>query len=138
MRQRLVVDASAILGLCFDDEDSAYSQKVLDVLEAGASAVVPGIWPLEIANGLLAAERKHRLDHAALLRFRALLEGIAVVVDQRSLSETMSVTLPLARSHRLTAYDAAYLELALREQCPIASLDRQLREACAVAGVTML
>jgi predicted nucleic acid-binding protein len=135
---RLVVDASAILSLCFDDEDRAYGQKVLDTIEAGASVIVPAIWPLEIANGVLAAERKNRLDHDALLRFQVILGKFRASLDQRSLAETMTVTLLLARQHRLTAYDAAYLELAVREQCPLASLDGQLIEACAVAGVPLL
>jgi predicted nucleic acid-binding protein len=135
---RLVVDASAILGLCFDDEDRAYGERILDVIEAGASVIVPAIWPLEITNGLLAAERKNRLDHDALLRFRVVLGKFSTALDTRSLSETMNITLPLARKHRLTAYDAAYLELALREQCPLASLDRQLVQACAGERVTVL
>jgi predicted nucleic acid-binding protein len=110
----------------------------LDVIEAGASVIVPAIWPLEITNGLLAAERKNRLDHDALLRFRVVLGKFSTALDTRSLSETMNITLPLARKHRLTAYDAAYLELALREQCPLASLDRQLVQACAGERVTVL
>jgi predicted nucleic acid-binding protein len=132
------VDVSAILSLCFDDEDSVYGRRVLETVAAGASVVVPAIWPIELANGLLSAERKKRLDHVGLVSFRALLGGLAISVDEPSLARTLGVILPLARKHRLTAYDAAYMELALREQCPIASLDRELVAACLATGMTVV
>lgn len=132
------MDASAILTLCFEDEDNAYGQRVLDAAEAGAAIVVPSVWPLEVGNGLLVAERRGRLDGNGLARFLALLGDLGVSVDQGSLPYTMETTLPLARKHRLTVYDAAYLELALREQCPLATLDRRLIEACAAASAGVL
>jgi predicted nucleic acid-binding protein len=134
----LVVDSSAILSLCFEDEDNTYGQRVLDRVEAGASILVPAVWPLEIGNGLVMAERRGRLKPDALARFLLLLKDLVIALDQRSLADTVQTTLPLARQHGLTVYDAAYLELAIRESAPLATLDQKLADACRAAGGTVM
>ena len=138
MSSSLVVDASAILTLCFEDEDNACGQRVLDAAEAGASIIVPSLWPLEVGNGLIVAERRGRLKPDAIPRFLSLLKDLAITLDQRDFTYTMETTVPLARQHGLTVYDTAYLELALREVIPLATADKRLANACRAAGGTLV
>ena len=138
MSVALVVDASAILSLCFEDEDNACGQRVLDAAEAGAGIIVPSLWPVEVGNGLLMAERRGRLKPDALLRFLSLLKDLVIALDQQSLAHTMETVIPLARQHKLTVYDATYLELALREDIPLATIDKRLAEACKAAGGVLI
>lgn len=110
---------------------------MLDAAEAGASILVPSHWPLEVGNGLVMAERRGRLKTDELPRFLSLLKDLAITVDQRSLAYTMETIVPLARQHKLTVYDTAYLELALREGLPLATVDKRLADAYTTAGGTL-
>ena len=134
----IVVDASAILALWFEDEDNACGQKVPEAAETGTGILVPSHWPVEIGNGLVMAERRGRLKTDEIRRFLSLLKDLAITVDQGSFAYTMETIVPLARQHKLTVYDAAYLELGLREGIPRATLDRRLAEAYGAAGGTLL
>jgi predicted nucleic acid-binding protein len=100
-----------------------------------ALAWVPALWALEIANGLMVGERRKRLQQADISRFLALLQGLTIVQDERSVTEMMTAVVPLAREHKLSAYDAAYLDVAIREDAPPATLDSGLRKAAKAAGV---
>ena len=130
----VVVDASVTLAWCFPDEISDYADRVLVALE-GNTVLVPAIWCLEIANAVLTGERKKRLRQPEIRRFTSLLEGLPVVQDTQPLGEYVSNVLPLAREYRLSAYDASYLELAIRHAAPFATLDVQLQKAAKHAGV---
>jgi predicted nucleic acid-binding protein len=130
----VVVDASVALAWGFPDEGSAYADGVLEGLEQ-RPVLVPALWALEIANGLVVGERRKRLQQAEISRFVALLEGLTIIQDERSVNETMTGVVPLAREHKLSAYDAAYLDLAIREGVPLATLDNGLRKAAKAAGV---
>lgn len=132
-----VLDASITLAWAFDDERDA---RVLDTLERlrGGEAAVASLWPLEVTNGLLAAERRGRIDVAAGSRFIHLVRSLPIVVDPVARVRVFEATLALARRHRLTAYDAAYLELAVRLGVSIATLDGDLRAAAEAEGVAVL
>jgi predicted nucleic acid-binding protein len=130
----VVIDASVALAWCFPDEASEYAEGVLVALK-GRAIVVPAVWGLEIANAMLAGERRKRLKQPEILRFVALLEGLSIVQDGQRVSESVSNVLPLARDHGLPAYDAAYLELSIRHGVPLATLDAKLRKAAQRAGV---
>jgi predicted nucleic acid-binding protein len=130
----VVVDASVALAWCFPDEASEYADRVLVALK-GQTLVVPAVWGLEIANALLAGERGRRLKQPEILRFVTLLEGLSILQDGQSLRESVSNVLPLARDYGLSAYDAAYLELAIRHSAPLATLDRNLQKAAKRAGL---
>jgi predicted nucleic acid-binding protein len=130
----VVVDASVALAWCFPDEASEYADGVLIGLK-GQAIVVPAVWGLEIANAMLAGERRRRLKQPEILRFVALLEGLSIVQDGQAVSESVSNVLPLARDYGLSAYDAAYLELSIRHGVPLATLDANLRKAAQRAGV---
>jgi len=130
----VVVDASVALAWCFPDEASDYADAVLVALE-GRTILVPTIWGLEIANAVLAGERGKRLRQPEIRRFTTLLEGLSLVQDVQPVCDHVSNVLPLAREYGLSAYDAAYLELAIRHGAPIATLDGKLRKAAQKAGI---
>ena len=113
---------------CFADEESPYAEAVLDSLEI-AEAVAPSIWPLEVGNVLLVAERKKRLNQAASIRFLSLIKDLPILVEQDSLPRMLSEIIQLAREHKLSTYDASYLDLAMRLDLPLATLDESLKRA---------
>jgi predicted nucleic acid-binding protein len=127
------VDASVALAWGFPDEGNEYADVVLMGLERG-TMLVPALFALEVANALVIGERRKRLRAADIRRFFALLEGISIVQDVQPLGGLMSSAVALAREHGLSAYDAAYLELAIREGTPLATLDGNLRTAVLKAG----
>jgi predicted nucleic acid-binding protein len=137
MTERFVVDNSVVMAWCFEDENRAYADKILDRLTA-ATAVVPAIWPLEVVNVLLAAERRQRLRQADSLRFVAMLLQLPISVDYDRPQNAMSGLLALGRETALSSYDAAYLDLAIRRGCPLATLDRRLIDAARATGVAVL
>jgi len=132
-----VVNASLALAWQFEDETSEYADRVLDLLREDR-AVVPSVWPLEVANGLLTAERRGRLSPARLARAVDLLQELPIFVFEGGAHVALGPVLELARVHGLSAYDAAYLEMAMREGLPLATLDDALRTASSRAGVTLV
>ncbi len=134
---RFVLDCSAAMAWCFEDESDGYADAVLDGLVKG-TAVVPSHWPLEVANVLLVAERRGRLKEADSTRFLELLGALPIEVDSETHARAIGAILSLGREHGLSSYDAAYLELAMRESVPLASLDQPLRLAAEGSGVSLL
>jgi predicted nucleic acid-binding protein len=132
----VVVDASVALAWCFPDEGGAYADSVLEGLEERV-VVTPALWAVEIANGLLVGESRRRLRQAQIRRFVTLLEGLSVVQHGQGVGSMLNSLLPLAREHKLSAYDAAYLDLAIREGLPLATLDKGLKRAAVKAGVSI-
>jgi len=128
MDDRFVVDNSIVMTWCFKDEVSPYADAVLDSLSL-AVAVVPAIWPLEVINVLLVAERRKRLHESDSVRFISLLSQLPIVVDRSWPERSMKDLLTLGRENNLSSYDAAYLELAMRQGLPMATLDQRLLEA---------
>jgi predicted nucleic acid-binding protein len=133
----LVLDASVALSWCFRNEATAATDRVLDRL-ADETASVPAIWHLEIANVLALSERRGRITPARSSEFLSLLETLAIEVDEETPSRALGRVLDLARAEQLTAYDAAYLELAMRLGIPLASKDTDLCDAAERLGVTVL
>ena len=134
---RFVLDCSVAMAWCFEDESDGYADAVLDRLDNG-TAVVPSHWPLEVANVLLDAERRGRLKEADSTRFLELLGALPIEVDSETPARAFGAILSLGREHGLSSYDAAYLELAMRESVPVASLDQPLRLAAEGSGVSLL
>lgn len=133
-----VLDASVALAWCFDDEASPIAQGAADRVAASDSPVVPITWFYEVTNAVLATERRHRLTPDAAMRALQLLEAIPFTLDDPSLSRIWSAVLEAARRYGLSTYDASYLELAIREQLPLATLDRALERAAREAGVELV
>ena len=133
----IVIDASVALAWCFKDERTEATARLLERVRTDAAAV-PILWRLEIANVLALAERRGRITSAESAELIALLETLEIVVDEETWSRAFTRILDLAREERLTAYDAAYLELAMRLGVPLASKDRDLCDAAERVGVTVL
>jgi predicted nucleic acid-binding protein len=125
------------LSWAFEDEATPFTLAVLKSLESTQS-VVPALWPFEVASVLAIAERRGRMNAAAQALFIERLRRLPIAVEHRPATWLAQQMLPLARSYKLTAYDAAYLELALRERLPLATLDEGLRQAASAAGVTLV
>jgi predicted nucleic acid-binding protein len=135
-QEDFVLDCSVTMAWCFDDEATPYTDGVRDSL-ADKRAVVPSIWPLEAANATIMGERRKRLDEARSQRFFVLLAALPIAVDDETSSRAFSDIVHLARTHQLSAYDAAYLELAIRRGLPLACNDGKLKNAALAAGVAL-
>jgi predicted nucleic acid-binding protein len=133
----IVIDASVALAWGFPDEASDYADAVLLALEDEA-VLVPAIWALEITNALLVGERRKRIRAPDVRRFVELLEGLNIVEEALPFADTVSNVLPLVREYNLSAYDAAYLDVAVRHAAPLATLDAALQEAAHAGGIQIL
>jgi predicted nucleic acid-binding protein len=131
-----VLDGSVTLAWAFDDETSPYTEAVADSLDK-IPAIVPQLWPLEVANGLLVGARHKRTTEAKVAAFLTLLAKLPIAVDDQTALRAWQETLHLAQAQNLSAYDAAYLELAMRHDMPMATIDEQLKRAAAVVGVPL-
>ena len=132
-----VLDNSVTMRWFFGDgkpQQLAYAGKVLDAMK-NASAGVPATWGLEVADVIARAEAKGLVTEARSGVFLEMLEGVAIEVDMATFSHALSHTLQLARRYKLSAYDASYLELALRLGISLATLDEDLQKAAKKAGV---
>jgi predicted nucleic acid-binding protein len=137
MSESFVVDNSVVMSWCFKDETNQYADAVLDCLSE-ATAFVPSIWPLEVVNVLLVAERKKRLSEADSVRFITLLSQLPIIVEHERPKRIMKDLLAFARSNNLSSYDASYLDLSMRKGISIATLDTRLIEAAKKTDVPIL
>lgn len=129
-----VLDCSVTMAWCLEDEKDAYADATLEALAKG-SALAPQLWVLEVLNVLVTAERRRRLSAADAGRFLQLLGGLPIGIEPGSGITASDSVWQLARQNQLSAYDAAYLDLAVREGLPVATRDEKLRQACKVQGV---
>ena len=132
-----VLDNSVTMRWFFGDgepRELAYAGKVLDAMKK-TSAIVPVTWGLEVANVIAKAEAKGLATEARGGAFLEMLEGMDIEVDMATFHHALTNTLQLARRYNLSAYDASYLELALRLGLPLATLDEDLQKATKKAGV---
>ena len=138
MSAPFVLDGSVTMAWFFADEATPAVDALLDRLSGGGRALVPRHWFLEVGNTLLMGERRKRCSEAEAANFLGILRALAIDVDPEAESQAASAAYGLARSHRLTLHDAAYLELAMRASLPLASLDTELRASAKKAGVKCL
>ena len=133
----LVIDNSVALAWCFEDE---HTQAVLELLDrvAETGAFAPSLWPLEALNGLFMAERRRRVDAPRAQRLAGFLSALPITLDTETPYQAWTTTARLAQPHRLSMYDAAYLELAQRRKLPLATLDGDLIKAAKALGTTVL
>jgi predicted nucleic acid-binding protein len=122
---------------CFEDEATALSEAVLERL-ARETALVPAIWPFEVANVLVMAERRRRLTEAKSAGFLGLLAQLPIMIVESNLLHLASASLAVARLRGVSAYDAAYIDLAMREAVPLATCDKTLARAANAAGVALV
>ena len=132
----LVLDASTALGWMIDAPAPLVSLRALHLLQSGTIGVVPDLWYYEVSNALIMAERRGRATAQLVSAHLNDIERLAAFLDVSP--TTPSVLVAAARQSGLTAYDAAYFELALRRNLPLATLDDKLRAAAQRAGIELL
>ena len=132
-----VVDSSIALTWCFEDEATEAADALLFRLtHDGAHA--PSLWPLEVLNVLVIAQRRGRITPKERQDRIALLHALPVMLDTETAEQAWTISNLLAERHHLTLYDAAYLELAQRLNLPLATLDADLQTAASALGVQVL
>lgn len=129
-----VLDCSVAMSWVFPDEGTEDTDGLRESLVDGR-AFVPALWPVEVANVLLVATRRRRIERAEWPRITRNLGALPIVIDPVATSRIWDEVLDVAQTHQLSAYDATYLELAIRMQLPLATLDRELAAAGRAAGV---
>ena len=132
----LVIDASLTLTWYFEDEATAATEELLDIV-ARTGAVVPSLWRLEMASGFQSGIRRRRIDAAYRDASLADLRRMAITVDPDTDAHVWTTALWLSDRYGLTIYDACYLELAQRRTLPLATLDQELRVAGQALGLTL-
>lgn len=123
---------------CFEDETINKDSKSLLQLLKKTTAIVPAIWNLEVTNVLVSAERRSRITQEQTAQFIDLVSTLPIESDVGLNTVLNKEVLKLSRKYNLSAYDAAYLELALRYKIPLATFDRNLRSCATAAGVKLL
>jgi predicted nucleic acid-binding protein len=129
----LVIDASIVAAWAFA-EDHGNAELTLARIRT-EEALVPGLWWYELRNVLVIGERRGRLTEQETGRFLRDISGLRISLDR---TPDEPAVMALARRHQLTVYDAAYLELALREAVPLATLDQALAAAAQAEGVSLV
>src|SRR5579864_379002 len=137
MRQ-FVVDASVVLTWCFPDENSAFADRVALMFLQGDSAIAPAFWAHEVLNALLVGEKRKRISRQLVESFLGDLEAMPIEMHPLQTGPVFGRVQELSRRHGLTAYDAAYLQLAEVTHLPLATLDEKLIEACKRADVELV
>jgi predicted nucleic acid-binding protein len=134
IEMRFVLDASIVITWAMRDEAQPQADRALTCLQVG-SAIVPGIWWYEIRNTLIVNERRGRIDAADSVQFLRDLNAFKIDIQ---FPQDETELIDLARKHKLSIYDAAYLALAMREGVPLATLDKNLESAARIEGVGLL
>lgn len=127
-----------MLGVVLEDEHTSLTDVTLEALRKPKRLPIPAHWWIELANGLLMAERRKRITPAGLAEALAFVRSFPLEVDTETDARVFGDTLMLARKHNLTIYDAAYLELAVRLGSTLATVDKALARAAKVVGVELL
>ena len=133
-RNEFVLDCSVTMAWFFKDEANPYANAVRRAL-VRTKAIVPALWRLEVANILVLGERRRRSTEAEASKWLRYLQMLPIRVDDETVVRAWSDTLHIARSYDVSAYDAAYLELAIRLDLPLASLDNDLKSTAVSAGI---
>jgi predicted nucleic acid-binding protein len=134
----IVVDASITLSWCFPDEQTPLSLKVLGRLKTGESALVPAFWSVEVLNSLLIAEKRGRISAEQTRGFLDALGALSPILDSVSVEQVFGPVRSLCRNHLLTPYDALYVDLARRRNCPLATLDQAQKNAAYALNIECL
>jgi len=131
-----VLDTSVAMAWCFEDETNPYADAVLDSLIDNA-ALAPSIWPLEVGNVLLVAERRNRISQPDSMRFLELLSSLPIKIESFSEQRMFEAILNLARKQKISSYNASYLDLAIQTGLKLATLDQSLCKAAGRCGVAL-
>jgi predicted nucleic acid-binding protein len=135
---RFVIDASVVLTWCFPDENTPLAQHVAGLFQRGDTAIAPPFWPHEVLNALLVGEKRKRISKALVRSFLDELATLPIVLEQFPTAVVFDRIQGLSRDHSLTAYDAAYLDLAVESGLALATLDQDLARACKKGRVRLV
>ena len=136
---KLILDASMALSWLFERskaEEKHCSELALSTL-GDVEAFVPSLWHTEIANALLLGERRKVVSEAQVINYLGRLDELPIMTDSALVASHRDIVMALAREYSLTAYDATYLDLALRENAVLATFDAKLAAAMQKAGGTV-
>ena len=133
----VVIDSAATLAMALPDEGGEMATAVDAAMRQGTPFFAPAHWSIEVANGVLMAERRKRITQADARAALNFLRHLPIQIDGELARHAFAESSALARQYGLTAYDAAYLELAMRRRASLATLDAALRKAAAAAGVAV-
>ncbi len=128
MGDKFVIDNSVVMAWCFKDESSKYADIILESFKE-YNAMVPAIWPLEVGNVILAAERRKRLKEADSVRFLTLISQLPITVQQETPDRMLKEIFAIARECYISSYDASYLDLAMRNGVSLATQNSGLKKA---------
>jgi predicted nucleic acid-binding protein len=135
---QFVLDASIVLTWCFPDEEAQKAEKISEKIALGAKPTVPAFWRHEVLNALLVGEKRKRLTNELIQTFIEDLERLRADIDTPTAETVFQATQGLCRKHGLTAYDAAYLELAMRHRIALATADGALQRAARYEGIEIV
>lgn len=138
MKDGFVADSSVGIAWAVLSQSSAATDGLLEQIAAGTPFVVPVLWTFELANALIVMLRRKRIDNNDHLRARRALSALTPVLDDEGPRLALDRIATLAEQHRLSVYDATYLELAIRRGLPLASRDADLNRAAKNYGVATL
>lgn len=138
MSKPFVADASVAAVWAVETQSTAACDQLLVEIESGRDFIVPALWPLEIANILLALQRRNRITPAHRKSALRDLQALRPEIDYEGMAECFGRVSELAEKHGLSVYDAAYLGLALRRAAPLATRDGALRKAAMDCGVEVV
>jgi predicted nucleic acid-binding protein len=137
VKSDFVLDCSLTMTFLFREEATSLSEIAKMGLMTN-KAYVPSIWPLEVNNVLWVGIRQKKITEIQAKRFKYILNELPIIIDLKAADLRNEVILELAQKHKISCYDAAYLELSLREHLPLATLDQALAKAAKAAGVREL
>lgn len=136
---RFVLDNTITMAWCFNDEATPFTETLLSRLSSLTdSAIVPALWLYEVVNVTGLAVRKGRITEDKARAFLDSLADLPIEIEDATRARLFTSVLALVGRHKLTAYDASYLELAIRHDLPIAALDNALTKAARESGVTIV
>ena len=138
MNKPFVLDNSVVMRWCFDDMQNDYAEAVLKLMSNNGNAIVPVLWRYEVTAVLSKAQKIGSISEDKVIGFIDDLNAFSITVDYEGIDRIMNDVRLIAVTYGLTGYDAAYLELAIRNDLPIATLDKDLQKAAQMAGVKLL
>jgi predicted nucleic acid-binding protein len=133
----VIADISVVLAWLFEEDQTAEALKILPLIQKHG-LLVPPLWWSELENGILLGERRGRKTPAQTSAFLKLVRALPIRTDDTPRHRVSESIIALGRRHRLTAYDAAYVELSLRDAAPLATFDDSIRRCAPALGIEIL
>jgi len=133
-----VLDNSVVMRWCFENTSTPYAEAILQQMHDGAAAAVPALWLYEVVSVLAKAQCNGSITSEKAHGFLEDLQSLSITVDQVGIGLVFTDVHHLAVAQRLSGYDASYLELAIRERLPVATLDEDLQKAAIACGVKLV